>query len=282
MAHPQSPPCCPARPNTAALRGRAQKSPKAATAGGKAVVSGEDLSQVSTEFPFGVQIGPHRLRMLLVPRAYLPRRKLSRLCLETGVLLLDNSLSGRDLADEFAHAAIAGQHYCHGVTERDITEETFTHSASSGFITFAQANPVAIAWWLGELDQGGKRGFLHAMFGRGKVPSAPKRVLVKNHGVKIEELRQEQAVKGNRYGEYEYKCEAIRLLAALKGPTLATILLHELMHAMHHLGGIALSTNWRVYCRNQPRLLVEFALQNPSAWRYLLWHAFGHERAAAR
>ena len=242
---------------------------------------GAVLERVCTEFPFGVQIGPHRLRMLRIPKAFLPRSKRSRLCLESGALLIDNSLSGRDLVNEFAHAAIAGQHYCHGVTERGIREETFTHSASSGFITFLQANPGAIAWWLGELDQNGRYGFVHAMLGRGRAPSAPKRVLVQNHGVRIEKLKIEHAIRGNRYGEYEYRCEAIRVMATLKGPTLATILLHELMHAMHHLGGFAPSTNWRVYCRRQPRLLVEFALQNPAAWRYLLWHAFGHEAATA-
>lgn len=194
---------------------------------------------------------------------------------------MDNSLCGRDLVEEFAHAAIAGHHYCHGVIERDVSEETFTHSASSGFITFLQANPAAIAWWLRELDHGGRHGFGQAMLGRGRVPHVPKRVLVHNHGVRIEELQIERAIRGNRYGEYEYQSEAIRVMAVLKGPTLATILLHELMHAMHHLGGFAPSTNWRVYCHRQPRMLVEFALQNPSAWRYLLWHAFGHQTPVA-
>ncbi len=235
----------------------------------------------SSEFPFGVQIGPHRLRMLLVPKVLLPPNKKARLCLESGTLSFDNRLSGRELAAEFVRAVIAGGHYCHGVTEKDITEETFTHSASSGFIAFAQANPVGIAWWLSELDADGRHGFLPAMFGHGRPPSAPKRVVVKKHGVRIEELSPEQAKKGNRYGEFEYKRDTIRYLAALKGPTLATILLHELLHAMHYLGGISNSTNWRVFCRHQPRLLVEFVMQNPSAWRYVLWHAFGHGRVVA-
>lgn len=260
-----------------------RRSPAGANSASEERLLALNLAEVraqSSEFPFGVQIGPHRLRMLLVPSLLLPRNKKARLCLESGTLCFDNRLSGRELAAEFVRAVIAGGHYCHGVTEKDITEETFTHSASSGFIAFAQANPVGIAWWLSELDADGRHGFLPAMFGRGRPPSAPKRVVVKKHGVRIEELTPEQAKKGNRYGEFEYKRDTIRYLAALKGPTLATILLHELLHAMHYLGGISHSTNWRVFCRHQPRLLVEFVMQNPSAWRYVLWHAFGHGRVA--
>ncbi len=235
-----------------------------------------ELWEQTSEFPFGVQIGPHRLRMLMVPRELLPRNKASKLCLETGTLSLDNRLAGQPLAAEFVRAVITGSHYCHGVTERDISEETFTHSASSAFVTFAQANPVALAWWLSELDPDGSRGFLRAMLGQGRAPAAPKRVVVKKHGVRVEPLPPDLARRHSRYGEYEYASHTIRYLTTLQGPTLATILLHELLHALHDLGGIAHSTNWRVFCRHQPRLLVEFATQNPSAWRFVLWHAFHH------
>jgi hypothetical protein len=245
-------------------------------------ISLQEAFEQTSEYPFGVQIGPHRLRMLTVPHQLLPRNKQSKLCLETGTLSFDNRLAGQELAAEFVRAVITGGHYCHGVTERDITEETFTHSASSGFITFAQANPVVVAWWLSELDPDGSKGFLRAMLGQGREPAAPRRVVVKKHGVRIEPLAPEVAKKYNRYGEYEYPCRTIRYLTTLKGPTLTTILLHELLHAMHDLGGIAHSTNWRVFCRHQPRLMVAFAMQNPSAWRFVLWHAFHHERGKPR
>lgn len=239
-------------------------------------ISLQEAFDQTTEYPFGVQIGPHRLRVLAVPNQLLLRNRRSKLCLETGTLSLDNALSGQDLAAEFVRAVITGSHYCHGVTERDISEETFTHSASSAFITFAQANPLALVWWLSELDPDGSKGFLRAMLGQGRAPAAPQRVVVRKHGVRIEPLRPEVAKKHNRYGEYEYPSRTIRYLTTLQGPTLATILLHELLHAMHDLGGIAHSTDWRVFCRHQPRLLVEFATQNPSAWRFVLWHAFHH------
>lgn len=226
---------------------------------------------MSTEFPFGIRVGPYEMRAHLVPRLDLTDRRMrSGISLEHGLLQFDETLEAPRLIEEFMFRLIRFMHYVHGLNQEQMNEEAFTHSLSAGLAAFARANPKAWLWinWMIEKNYAPSGRFVDVLQQRGPEVTMPQRVLCRRNVVSIGRLPERDA--RNRLGDYDYELQHIRLYPSLTGTVRATVLFHEIVHGLHHAAGLTDQTKWQRYAREEARLVLQFARHNPGAWRYLL------------
>ncbi|MFT3800562.1 MAG: hypothetical protein QM766_05020 [Burkholderiaceae bacterium] len=226
---------------------------------------------MSTEFPFGIHVGPYEMRARLVPRhQLLDRRSRSCISLEHGLVLFDETLEPARLIEEFLFRTIRFIHYVHGLNQEQMNEEAYTHSLSAGLVAFARNNPKTWLWmnWMMQMHYAPHARFVDVLQGRGPQVAMPRRVVCRKHVVSVGRLPERDA--RTRLGDYDYELFHIRIYPTLTGTVRATVLFHEIVHGLHHAAGLADDTPWQRYAREQARLVIHFAKANPGAWRYLL------------
>jgi hypothetical protein len=234
--------------------------------------------------PAPLRIGPYRFRVVDASRAQMRHAtQLSESDINLQVIRLHHDLAGTRRVEYLLVEVIRLMHYASGVHYAR-TEEGYTHSLSTGLIEFMQCNPEAWVWLNGRISHWFKPGtrFERAARGDAAVNVAlqpPKTVLVGGKGYRIRALTPAMSKRGNAWGYLDEPNGNVELAHDLRGTHLSVVFLHELVHAFHRAGRTPVTDgdSTRRFARAESRALLAFAVDNPTAWRWLLALAHAEE-----
>lgn len=86
----------------------------------------------------------------------------------------------------------------------------------------------------------------------------------------VEWQSEELAVANEEWGSCHFEKGVIRLQEGMEGVFFLTILFHEILHAIHYVRGLDDTSSEESFTHGTAMGLVEFALENPEAWDWLV------------
>jgi hypothetical protein len=163
-------------------------------------------------------------------------------------------------------------HYRNGAVET-ADEENMTTGLASGLVEVAARNPE---WWArfnGFLARHAFRvkhsGWESIARGRSARQPAPHRVVVREHVYTFEVLKRDKSAYGVCYMSPDRR--QIAISPNIEGLQLPTVVLHEVLHAVHEAEGLDEPGLRAVHFRRrQARALLRFIGHNPRFWRWWL------------
>lgn len=227
--------------------------------------------------PIPLRIGPYRFAVTRTTREQMQHgAHLSESDINLQVIRLHHSLSGKRFVEYLLFEIIRLTHYVNGVHYSG-SEEGFTHSFSTGLVEFMQCNPQAWTWLNACISRYFKPGsrYEHAARGDSAADVAmqpPKTVLVGGKGFCIKALTPAMSRRGNAWGYLDVPNGNVELAHDLRGTHLSVVFLHELTHAFHQAARpkVRNRDSTRCFARAEAKAILAFAVDNPTAWRWVL------------
>ena len=227
--------------------------------------------------PIPLRIGPYRFTVRRSTRKeMLHATRLSESDINLQVIRLHHSLAGKRVVEYLLFEVIRLMHYANGVHNAG-SEESFTHSFSTGLVEFMQRNPQAWTWLNASISRHFKPGSRYEYAARGDAAvdvamQPPKSVLIGGQGFRIKILTPAMSRRGNAWGYLDVPNGNVELAHDLCGTHLSVVFLHELTHAFHQAARPEVKDHdsTRRFARAQAKALLAFAVDNPTAWRWVL------------
>lgn len=219
-------------------------------------------------------IGPYTLRVTPSKKSdFADKRRVVEHDWTEGLTRIAQHLSTRRALECLMRSLVQAMHYRSGLDDRS-SEESFTHSLSTGFVELAQNNP---RFWF-ELNT-----ILEAEYapecGWGRVAGGnsvddhrdlPEQIEYDGQVCTIEWLHGADWKWPDAYGYYWIKQNRIQLNGSLHGNNLAIVSLHECLHFIHERLSLKDTTKEVLFRRTQAAFMPRFIQQNPKFWLWWL------------